>query len=332
MEKKLNIVLILAYIGAIILTFLIFRPFLAFMIFGMVLIMFLFPVNLYLKKYMQNNSIRSLFMTFLTLIIIIIPLFLIASSVVDEARTVYSQISNLDLDEATNTLSEYTGFELDLEEQILPVLIDFRDFLTGSITEVVSYAAELLIKLFVLLFVLYYGFKEGEKIVEKIKDLLPFSKTQKQELVESVTNVIKGVLYGQFLVAVLQGIVGGLTFWAFGLPNPIFWGFIMAILSFIPLLGPPIVWVPAVIISFYQGNLVAAIGILLVGVLIIMNIDNILKPKIIGDKVGLHPLIILIGILGGIALFGVIGFIIGPITLALSLIIIKFFNEEHLIN
>ena len=330
MEKKINIVLILAYITAIVLTFLIFRPFIAFLILGIILVMFLHPINTYLKQYVKNNSIRSFLMILLTLIIIILPIAFIASSITEEAKTVYNEVSNLELTEMNELILEYTGFEVDVEKQILPLVQDIRNFLTSSVTNIISYASELLIKLFVMLFAMYYAFKEGDKMTKKVTNLLPFSKKHKDELIKSIKNVIWGVLYGQLLVAILQGIAGGLMFWIFGLPNPLFWGLMMGILSFIPLLGPPLIWVPAAIISFYQGNVGIAIGILLVGVIIIMNIDNILKPKIIGDRVGLHPLVVLIGILGGIALFGVIGFIVGPIVLALSLIIIKFFNEEHL--
>jgi predicted PurR-regulated permease PerM len=330
MEKRLNIVLILAYILSLIAIFIIFRPFLATLILGMIFVMFMFPINKRLKKYVPNDIIRSTLMTILTLVILIIPLSFITITVTDEARSVYTAASNLDLTEINQYVESTTGWTIDLESQIIPIIGDIRDFLRSSVTNIVTLASVLFIKLFVLLFVLYYGFKEGEKLVKKIADFLPFKKSHTKELIESIKNVIFAVLYGQFLVAVIQGVVGGLAFWIFGLPNPIFWGMIMAVLSFIPLLGPPLIWGPAAIMLFYQGQIVQSIGLLLVGSVIIMNIDNVLKPKIIGDRLGLHPLIILLGILGGIMAFGIIGFILGPILLALSLILIKFFNEEHL--
>jgi predicted PurR-regulated permease PerM len=141
-------------------------------------------------------------------------------------------------------------------------------------------------------------------------------------------DVITAVLYGQLLIAVLQGLVGGLGFLIFGIENPVFWGFTMGVLSFIPLLGPPAVWLPAAIYLIYAGNLVSGIGLIIYGVVIVMNIDNFLKPKLIGGKSGMHPIVVLVGILGGITLFGFAGFIIGPIILALALLIIKFYNED----
>ncbi len=329
MKKKFNPVLILSYLTALVLTFLIFRPFLASIILGMVLVMFLYPVNNKLKQYIKNPSLRSLAMLGLTIMIVIIPMVFMIISVTDQARSVYNEVSDLELGEVNQVVEGYTGFSIDVEEQIMPIITDVRDFLTGSIRSIITYASELLIKVFVMFFVLYYGFKEGDKMVRKIMELLPFSAKHKKELLDNVKNVIWGVLYGQLLVAILQGFAGGVAFWILGLPNPMFWGLVMGILSFIPLLGPPIVWVPAAIISFYQSNIWTGVILIIFGVLI-MNIDNILKPKLIGSRVGLHPLIILVGILGGIALFGVIGFIIGPIVLSLSLIMIRLFNEEYL--
>ena len=329
MKSKFNPVLILAYLTALVLTFLIFRPFIAFIILGTILVMFLYPLNKRLQTYVPNKTVSSLLMTLLTLVIIVIPITFIVATVTDEARTVYDQITDLELEELNQLVTDYTGLEVDVEEQVIPILRDVRDYLTGSIRSIIGYASELLVKLFVMLFVLYYGFKEGDKIVKKVMDLLPFSKKHKQELFDNVKSVIWGVLYGQLLVAILQGLAGGLAFWILGLKNPMFWGLVMGILSFIPLLGPPLVWVPVALFNLYQANIFVGVGLIIFGILI-MNIDNVLKPKIIGSRVGLHPLIVLIGILGGIALFGVIGFIIGPIILSLSLIIIRFFNEEYL--
>ena len=271
-------------------------------------------------------------MTTLTLLIIILPLTILGSYITNDATEIYNNFATLDLDLLSDRINEVTGVEIDLDEYIYPALIDFRSYLTQSIPSILGFVTELFIKLFLMLFVLYYGFKEGEKIKKSVLKMIPLSAKHKTELVEKTKDVIFAVLYGQFLIAVLQGIAGGITFWIFGLENPVFWGFIMGVLSFIPLLGPPIVWLPAGLYQIYLGQIFNGVGIILVGVIIIMNIDNFLKPKLIGGRSGMHPIVVLVGIMGGISLFGFIGFVIGPILLAISLLIIKFFNEDHIAN
>ena len=298
------------------------------MILGLILVMFFYPVNKWLSSKIQNKIVTSLLMTALTIILIIVPVGLLITSIGDDAREVYFLVANLDVDVASESIYNVTGLNVDIAELTDPLIMDLSVYLRDNIPNVLSFATDLFIKLFLLLFVIYYGFKEGDKIVKSLLDLLPFTDEQKDELVKKTKQVVGGVLYGQFLVALIQGILGGIAFWILGLSNPVFWGVVMGVLSFIPLLGTPIVWGPTAAYLIYIENYFAGIGLLLFGILVIMNVDNFLKPYLIGGRSGLHPLIVLIGILGGISLMGVIGFIVGPIILALSLIVIRFFNEE----
>lgn len=325
-----NVFLTGAYLLALVLVFLIFRPYITFIILGLIITYFLTPLNKKVQGVIENKTLSSLLMSFLTVLIIVVPLVLIIGSVTQDARSVYNELTVLNLDNLSQTIEQTTGINIDLNEIMTPLLIDLRSYITNSIPDILGFATELLIKLFVMLFVIYYTFKEGDKIVKNLFQKLPFSKTQKSEIKEKIKSVLSGVLYGQFLIALLQGIVGGIGFWIFGINNPLFWGFLMSVLSFIPLLGPPLVWGPAAIYLFYIGDFWVGVALVLYNLLIVMNIDNFLKPKLIGSRTGMHPAIVLIGILGGITLFGIIGFIIGPIVLAISLLVIKFFNQDVL--
>jgi predicted PurR-regulated permease PerM len=178
-----------------------------------------------------------------------------------------------------------------------------------------------------MFFLIYYAFKEGDSLLTSFMNILQYQKT-KDQILDEANKVLYGVMHGQFLVALIQGGLGGLGFWIFGFPNPIFWGFIMVILAFIPMLGTPLVWLPASLIQLSQGNQFGAIGMLLFGGIVVLNIDNVLKPMIIGKRTGLHPMLVLLGIFGGIQFFGIIGMIIGPVIVALCILIIKFFNQD----
>ncbi len=323
-----NIFLTAAYALALVLIFLLFQPYITFMFLGGIIVMFLYPLNLRLQRRIPNKLVSSLLMTLFAFIILFIPLVLLGTALVDDARNIYEEVINLDLDEASESISELAGFEVDLNDFLFPLAIDFRSYLTESIPNILGFATEFFIKFFLLLFVIYYGFKEGNYLVKSFMSALPFSRTQSRALVEKTKNVLWGVLYGNFLIALLQGLFGGLGFWLFGINNPVFWGFVMGILSFVPVVGTPLVWIPIAIYAFFQGNLFLAVGLTVYNLGVVMNIDNFLKPKLIGTHTGMHPLIVLVGILGGITLFGVIGFILGPVVLALSILIIEFFNSE----
>ncbi len=323
-----NIFLSMAYLLAVIIIFLLFRPYITFMFLGIIIVMFLYPVNTWMQKKIPNKVVSSLLMTFLAFVVVFIPVVLLAASLVDDARNIYNEVIDLDLDETSKTLSEFLGFDIDLNDILFPLAIDFRSYISESIPDILGFATEFFIKFFLLLFVIYYGFKEGNLLLKSFIGSLPFSRSQSKLLIEKTKQVIWGVLYGNFLIAILQGLFGGIGFWIFGISNPVFWGFVMGVLSFVPVVGTPLVWIPVAIYSFFQGNIYLALGLTLYNILIVMNIDNFLKPKLIGSRTGMHPIIVLIGILGGITLFGVVGFILGPIVLALSILIIGFFNSE----
>jgi predicted PurR-regulated permease PerM len=132
-------------------------------------------------------------------------------------------------------------------------------------------------------------------------------------------------------VALLQGTLGAAGFIMVGIPNPIFWGFIMTVLAFlpIPLLGTGLVWIPAGIILIRNGDIIGGIFILLYGLLIVSSIDNVIKPHIISGKGKIHPVVALLGLIGGLKLFGFIGIIIGPLIAALFIAMVGFFYEDY---
>ncbi|MFQ5620928.1 MAG: AI-2E family transporter, partial [Candidatus Nanoarchaeia archaeon] len=144
-----------------------------------------------------------------------------------------------------------------------------------------------------------------------------------------------GVIYGSLVIALIQGALGALGFMIFGVGSPILWGLVMSLFALVPFIGTPIIWGPAglllVIDGFVDGqtNLVAkGIGLLIYGTLVISTVDNILKPKLIGKKAKIHPIVVLIGVLGGLSLLGFVGFVVGPLVLALFEALIEVYEKE----
>jgi predicted PurR-regulated permease PerM len=139
--------------------------------------------------------------------------------------------------------------------------------------------------------------------------------------------MIYATIYGGILIAIIQGLLGGLSFWVLGLPSPIFWGTAMALLSFIPIGGTALIWAPAAIILLIGGAILKGLILLGVGVVIISMVDNILRPLFISSKTNIHPLLLFFAVLGGIQAFGLIGLVAGPLIVTLFLTLIEIYIQ-----
>jgi predicted PurR-regulated permease PerM len=188
----------------------------------------------------------------------------------------------------------------------------------------------MLLGLFVMFFVMYYGFREGEYFVERIRQLLPLEPSLKESLFYELRTITQAVLYGQVMTALIQGSLGAIGLLIFGVSNWLFWGAIMIVTSFIPMIGTPIVWVPAGLSLILGGATARGIGLLIFGATIVMNIDNFLRPRLMSGRTKIHPVLILIGVMGGLKVFGFVGLLVGPLILALLVAFVKFYEHAYL--
>lgn len=187
------------------------------------------------------------------------------------------------------------------------------------------------------LFISYFLFRDGEKILKKLINWLPFRKKTISKLMSQFQKITYTIVFAQLFVALVQGAVGAVGFYIFGVPLPIFWGVIMAFLALFPVIGPPIVWIPASIFLVSSGYLTQeyiviakGIGLLVYGLLVISTIDNLLRIKIIQAKAEVHPLIVIAGVIGGVNLFGAIGLFIGPILISMLVTYFESFKERFM--
>jgi predicted PurR-regulated permease PerM len=143
-----------------------------------------------------------------------------------------------------------------------------------------------------------------------------------------VQAVTKSVLYGEVLIAVVQGLLGGIIFFFAGIPSPLFWGFIMAVLAFLPIVGSGMVWIPAGLIKIANNEILNGVLIIILGFVVIGGVDYLMRPKIISGASKTHPLVALIGAFGGLKVFGFVGLILGPLLAALFEALVMFYYED----
>jgi predicted PurR-regulated permease PerM len=190
----------------------------------------------------------------------------------------------------------------------------------------------LVFSIFIIIFSLYFFLKNAKDIMRFIRNFFPLPKGRYRQIFQRFDDLSRGMINGQIVVGMIQGFLAWIGFVILGVPSPVLWAVLTAIISVIPLLGAALVWFPIAVYLFITGYIAGdlwwkGIALLAYGSLVISTVDNILKPKIIGDRARIHPLIIFFGILGGIQLFGIPGIILGPLVLTLLDVVLGIFRE-----
>jgi predicted PurR-regulated permease PerM len=185
-----------------------------------------------------------------------------------------------------------------------------------------------IVKTFFVVFTMYYLFRDGDKIVAALPTVLPLKKSQSEAIIARASQVVSAGIYGVVSIAMIQGLLGGLAFWVLGIPSPILWALVMTLVCMIPIAGSFLIWLPASIYLMTTGHWTKAILLILWGTLIISTIDNFLRPRLIKNQTKLHELFVFFSVLGGISVFGLLGIVLGPVVLAITLGLLHTFSQD----
>lgn len=201
------------------------------------------------------------------------------------------------------------------------------NFFINSLSAFTMGTVSFLFTFFILLYSMFFFLMDGEKLLAKILYYLPLEDQEEQRMLERFTSVAKATLKGTAVIGILQGGLAGMALWVVGIPSAVFWAAIMAVLSIIPGIGTGLVWGPVAIVLLAGGHYAKAIGLVIFCGVVVGSIDNFLRPRLVGKDTEMHDLMILLGTLGGIAMFGVIGVIIGPIIAALFVTVWEIYGD-----
>jgi len=193
-------------------------------------------------------------------------------------------------------------------------------FVRGSLLQ----AAEALITFYLL----FYFLRDGAAAVTLIKAWLPLAPHDADHLLRRVVDTFHATVYGTLAVATVQGTLGGLMFWALGLPAPLLWGLVMGLLSIVPVLGAFVVWIPAALLLLLDGSWLPALILTAWGGIVVGGIDNVLRPTFVGNRLRLHTIPAFISIIGGLILFGAPGFILGPMAATMTVLLVEFWTRR----
>lgn len=338
------------FMAIILLGFFIARPFLPALFTGAIVAYLAYPLHQKIASKIKNKNAASFAVAAIIVLLLTVPFISIVGIVSKEAYDTYTTLSKQNLgtnflkvacrDEsfwACNLIRSFVGFlPKDNLDYYLQVTIEkITGFIISNVSGVLASIPSFLLNFFVMIFVVYYLLKDGDGIAKRIKNILPLKESHKQHVLDRFHHITYAMFYGNITIAIMQGILGAIGFMIFGVPSPILWGFVMVLFALIPYFGTAVVWLPAALNLIFSGYLqnnssLTTRGIFLIvyGVLVISSIDNILKPKLIGAKANVHPILVLIGVLGGLSLFGFVGLFLGPMMLALLMTFIDIYEEE----
>lgn len=274
-----------------------------------------------------NRRLVTILLMLFSLLVIILPFVVLSLLLVDRIRFYsenYGEILKL-----VQRVEEATGLSIANQLNVQSLVKQGGAVVSKQFSAVLGSTLDFAIIIGLLYFSLYFMFMAEEAFLKGLRKYLPFERDTLDELGTELKNMVNANVLGQALVALVQGILTGLTLWIFGISDAAFWGTVAFFLAFIPILGTPLVWVPAALITLSQGNTGQGVGILVVGVVVLINVDNLLRIVLAKRMGDIHPLITLVGIVLGVPLFGIIGLVIGPLLLSYFVLLMQVFERQN---
>jgi len=324
-DKRLEAVFFTVLItGAILLSFFVFRPYLAALFGALVLAIVSRPVFVFFYKRLGGRAGLASFITIIVVIVALLaPLFVFGF-------LLFEDVGNLYLAATDPSSREHFFGRLDtaFEKTIGPYLpsgkmdvaaaaAKFAGSVFKNLDRLFSSFFKGVVNFFVLVAALFFLLRDGEKLRKELLFLSPLADSYDKSIIDRVEKAVSSVVRGSLLVALVQGMLAAVGFAIVGFPNPILFGALSAVAALIPSVGTALVIVPASVYLFFEGTLVSALGLLLWGVLVVGLIDNVLRPVLIERGLQIHPFLIFLSVIGGLSFFGPIGFVAGPVVLSL---------------
>ncbi len=286
------------------------------------------PVYEFIGKRLKNANIAAAVVVLIALLLFVAPLSFFCYLLVDEIKVIVSLsggkdiptliFENSNLKSAIAEMAHLLNIPPDeLNSYLIGLIGAVKTGLTRIVSENALVAINAVMNYFIMLFALFFLLRDREAFVSAIRRLLPLTEIQKEGLRKRIEEVIVSTMYGGVMIALVGGVIGGVAFHFLGVPSPLLLGFAMSVFSFIPIVGSFAIWGPVTAYLFISGEVIKGVIMAAIGILVIVGlVEHILKPKIMGQRARIHTALIFFGVLGGIHLFGVIGFVAGPLIVA----------------
>lgn len=321
MEGRFQLIaLYILLIGFGFLSYLLLAPFFGYLVMGLLFAFLLRPLYRTLERAFLPGAAAGIIIL-LVLVLIIIPSIWFGAQLVGQATNAYRAVQErgIDVADESSVIAYLNSLvpTIDLTATLTDVLRQGRETIKASIPGLITGAGIFLLGLFLMFLVMYYALKDGDGWMDQCLRALPLRAAHRARLREQIALETRALLYGQIVTVILVGLVTGIAFWLAAIPNAVFWAFVAVVVGLIPILGAPVVYVPGGLWLLAQGRWLA--GVIVIGACVggQVLIEQVLRPKMVASAAKTHPVTVILGAIGGIILFGFVGFVLGPLILSI---------------
>ncbi len=327
--KRFTPLIILVILG--VLTFFLLRPFILPILGGLILAYAFYPLHKRINKYIKSPSISAVIILLLIIALIVIPLWFIIPIMTNQAFEMFKASQSLDLGGFVGKI--FPTATLDFKNQMILTATSLinklssivLNFIGSLLLNVITIAIQLLI----VAFVFFYALRSPDKIKKVLKEISPLTEQREKIVVEQFKNITNSLVYGQVIVGIAQGALAGLGFFIFGVPNALILTAAAIIISIIPIIGPSPIWIPVSVYIYITGGAGLAIFFLLYNILVVSTVDNLLRTYIVSRRLSMPAPLVLLGMIGGLFLFGILGIILGPLIFAYLITFWHAYKDRH---
>ena len=334
-EKDIKkLIAIFLILSLAILVFILVRPILLAIIWGLILAYIFFPVYRKVLQVIKRPNLAAFLICILVILLIVIPLYFFVPLIIGQAFDVFQYIQKLDMKSFIKVIlpSAPEQFIIQVTLTLDSLISKFTSGILGGLADFLLEVPTLLFNLVIIAFVFFFTLRDSEKLAGFVSALSPLNRIQEKELVKQFKDITNSVIFGQILIGLAQGIMAGIGFFIFGVPHALVLTLLAILFSIIPILGAFFVWIPAAVYLFLQGNVPFAIIYLIYNIILVSNIDNLLRIYIVAKKTNLSQVIVLIGMVGGLFIFGILGLILGPLLLAYFITLLQAYKNNALFS
>jgi len=333
MEENLRKFMVPAFIFVLaILSFLIFKPLLTPVVIGLVLAYLFNPLYNKLKTKIKSSYWSAAIILALTLAIVIIPLIILIPMFTKQVFEFYLSVKDFDAYNMVNTFFPSILSSPQLSTELLATSSNLKAAVSQSLLNffksTILNIPKIIFSSIILIFTFFFALIESDYFKRYFSIVFPFSKEYETRFYDKFEKITNSLLYGQFIVGIVQGLIAGVGYFILGVPNALLLMVITMIVGVIPVIGPWLVWIPVDIYLFASGMTQPAFGLLIYGLFVINWVDSILRPLIVSSRAEINSAIALIGMIGGVIAFGVVGFILGPLILAYLILLIEIHENK----
>ncbi len=320
-------------------------PYYTAVLWAVILAILFFPLHKRLERFLGGRStIAALLTVLLCICLVILPALAILASLVQEGTSLYQRISSNEIDLNAHLLrlqavlptfldnwlnSLKIGGFAELWAKLSSGVMEAGQSIAGGVLSFGQNTLQFFISMGLMLYLLFFLFRDGASLGRMMRHSIPLSDDYTRQFLDKFAAVVRATVRGNVIIAIIQGTIGGISFWALGIEAALLWGVVMTFLSMLPAVGAAIVWIPAAIWLFLVGAWIKGIIMVVIGALVIGLVDNLLRPPLVGQGARLPDYVVLISTVGGISLFGLSGFVIGPLIAALFISAWSLFTQQQ---